>query len=345
MLLAAFFIIEILLPEVSPLENTVFRGHLNTYIGVATSLGISYIWARYLRKLDIFDPEKWSNIITVFALGCVTVWGVFPISRYINGVLNFQLNGDTLNDFFYCVITIGMVEEFVKLLPLLVIIRFKNVVREPYDFLFYASISALGFAFIENALYIQKTNFYSINGRALMATVAHMTFSSVVGYSVMISVYKRHWFGWRYLVGGFLLASVMLGFYDFWLINPIARKFDGLTFLFFLLTTHFWFSMKNKAINASRYFDPHRKLINDKLRYFLIFWLTALLMFSALLIGVFHGRSEANTFLRGQILAYGFLLYYLSFSFSRFKIAPKVLSKGQKAFDAVIPKEPTREAA
>ena len=141
-----------------------------------------------------------------------------------------------------------------------------------------------------------------------------------------------------------MLASVMHGFYDFWLINPVAKQLSGLTFLFFMLSTHFWFTMKNKTINASRFYSTHRRLINDRLRYFLIFWLMTILMVSAILIGIFHGKDTANEFLRGQILAFGFLLYYLSFSFSRFKIAPKMLSAGQKAFEAVIPIEPVKES-
>ena len=339
LLLVATLILEFIVPVESWFEVSGIRPSLNTYIGVLMAFFISLIWMVYLRKLDIFDPESWKNIFLVFLAGCITVWLVFPISDQLEH-FGFFLNADPLNDFLYCVVGIGMVEELVKLIPLLIIVRFKKIVREPYDFLLYASVAALGFAFVENSLYILQSNFYSINGRALMASVAHMTFSSVIGYGVMISMYKRSNTSWLYGVGGFLLASLMHGFYDFWLINPTAKLYNGLSLLFFLLTTHFWFTMKNKTINASRFYDPHRKLINDKLRYFLIFWLTALMAVSAILIGVFHGREVAHNFLRGQLLAFGFLLFYLSYSFSRFQIAPKLLGAGQRAFDAVIPNEP-----
>lgn len=341
-LLVSLIIVEILIPPISPLQDAAIRASANTFIGIAVAASISMIWAVYLRRLDIFDPERWINIFLVFIMGCATVWLVFPISSALKN-LGFSLNGEAVNDFLYCVIGIGVVEELVKAIPLLVIVRYRNVVREPFDFLLYAAIAALGFAFVENSLFISKSNFYAINGRALMSTVAHMTFSSVVGYGLMITVYKKSIRGWYFFLGGFLLSSVMHGFYDFWLINPIAKKYDGLTLIFFLLTTHFWFTMKNKTINASRFFDPHRKLINDKLRYFLIFWFTLLLMISVVLIGLFHGRNTANQYLEGQLLAFGFLLYYLSFSFSRFRLAPKMLGAGQKAFDAIIPKEPVAD--
>lgn len=340
LLLGAMAIIEFVIPEVSPLADDVNRDRMLTWIGIGLALSISVIWAVYIRRLDIFEPESWWHILLVFVLGCCTVWAVFPISRFLNNVLEFRLNGGQLNDFAYCVIAIGMVEEFVKLIPLLLIMRMKNVVNEPYDYLLYAAISALGFAFIENAMYIERSSLFSVNGRALMASVAHMTFSSVIGYAYMIASCRRPGSGWYYILGGFLLASLMHGFYDYWLINPIAKQYSAVSFLFFILTVHFWFTLKNKALNASYFFSDRIKLINDSLRYFLIFWLVALLMISALMVGLFHGRIAANEFLRAQLFAYAFLIYYLSFSFSRFVIAPKALAACQVVFDKAIPEEP-----
>lgn len=330
---------EVFLPEVSPLKDEMNRLHFGRYLGTTVALGISIIWMVYLRKLDVFEPERWINIIIVFVMGCIVTFGVFPISKHINS-LGFFLNGRLVHDFVYCTVGIGMVEELVKMIPLLIIIQFRKVVNEPYDFILYAAVSALGFAFIENALYIEKSNFYAINGRAVMSTVAHMTFSSVIGYGLMISSCRKSGKGWHYVVGAFLLASLMHGFYDFWLINSIAKTLNGLTFLFFILTTHFWFTLKNKAINASNFYDESKVIVNDSLRYFIILWMVIVLMASTLLIGVFHGKLMADTFLGRQLLSFGFLIYYLAFAFSRFVITPKALRAGEVVFERVIPKEP-----
>lgn len=332
-------IVEFFLPEVSPLKDEMNRLHFGRYLGIFVAFCISVIWMVYLRKLDVFEPERWLHIIIVFVMGCITTFAVFPISDFIHG-LGFMLNGEVVNDFLYTSIGIGMVEELVKLIPLVIIIQFRKIVNEPYDFLLYAATSALGFAFIENSLYIERSDFFAINGRALMSTVAHMTFSSVIGYAFMIASCRRPGRGWYYILGGFLLASVMHGFYDFWLINPIAKKWNGLTFVFFILSTHFWFTLKNKAINASYFYDETKDFVNDSLRYFIILWMVILLMVSTLLIGVFHGKRMANTFLSGQLMSFGFLIYYLSFSFSRFVISPKALKACEIAFETIIPEEP-----
>lgn len=332
--------IEWLLPEVSPLDAESNRLHFNRWFATVMALAISVNWAVYMRKLDVFEPESWWNLLVAFAFGAITVWLVFPVSALLNDAFGFALNGDPLNDFLYCTIGIGMVEELVKILPLVVLARFPTVVNEPFDYIIYACLSALGFAFVENWLYIEQSDFYAINGRALMSTVAHMCFSSVVGYGMMVSACRMKWRGWYLVVGAFLLASVMHGFYDFWLINPIAKAYSGLSLVFFVITVHFWFTLKNKAINATYFFDRRLTIVNDRVRYYLVTSLVSLVAVSAVLIGVAHGQSAAHQFLGKQIYSYGFLIYYLSFSFSKFKIAPKAMAACQVVIEKAIPKEP-----
>ena len=126
----------------------------------------SYIWSLYIRSIDIYEPERLRYIILTFVLACFTVFLVFPISRLINSQ-GFVLNGDGLNDFLYSVSTIGTVEEVVKIIPVLILLIFSSQINEPIDFIVYGSISALGFAFIENILYLSDTKLMALSGRLL----------------------------------------------------------------------------------------------------------------------------------------------------------------------------------
>jgi RsiW-degrading membrane proteinase PrsW (M82 family) len=108
-------------------------------LGFLFSGAISFLWIVYLRKLDIYEPEKWRYIIIIFVVSCLTIWAVFPISSFINN-LGFVLNGNPINDFLYCVFSIGMVEELVKLVPVIIFINNKKMFNESYDYLFYASV-------------------------------------------------------------------------------------------------------------------------------------------------------------------------------------------------------------
>ena len=59
LLAITMFLIEYVLPGVSPLQDQAKRLSFGIWLGGLTSLGISLTWAVYLWKLDVFEPEKW----------------------------------------------------------------------------------------------------------------------------------------------------------------------------------------------------------------------------------------------------------------------------------------------
>lgn len=289
-------------------------------IGIAFAFSISAIWVIYVRKLDIYEQEKWLPILLVFALSCATIWLVFPISDFINS-RGFVLNGEPVNDFLYCFISIGMVEEFVKLLPVVIILLNKKVINEAYDYLFYASVSALGFAFIENTLYINNSELYSVIARMLVASVAHMTFTTTIFYGVLLSKYKfKRISNPLVYVGFFLLASLSHGFYDFWLINHWATQYQGITMLFFLVTVHIWFTMLNNGLNISSFYNRSIPLRVDRLKAYLVYSLLIIFMLAYLTMGFIHGKIAANQFFWANIISFGYFFIYIIYSQNRFKI-------------------------
>ena len=289
-------------------------------LGFLFSGAISFLWIVYLRKLDIYEPEKWRYIIIIFVVSCITIWAVFPISSFINN-LGFVLNGNPINDFLYCVFSIGMVEELVKLVPVIIFVSNKKMFNESYDYLFYASVSALGFAFIENILYINSSELYSVIGRLLMASVAHMTFSSTILYGVLLAGTRLKSIPKPIIYSAFfLLASLSHGFYDFWLINAWASQYQAITMLFFLITIHIWFTMLNNALNISKFYNRSTPLQVDKLKAYLIYSLLILFMSAVLVMHIIHGRQSAVQFFWGNLFAFGYFFIYIIYSHNRFKI-------------------------
>jgi RsiW-degrading membrane proteinase PrsW (M82 family) len=177
----------------------------------------------------------------------------YPLTDFDNLIVDFKLNGSLINDFFYSIIGIGCIEEFVKIIPLLVMMRFTNAVNEPYDYIKYASLSALGFAFVENLIYFHESNLHIIHGRALTAVVSHMFNSSIIAYGMILNKYKRHENPYLNFIFFFALAAIAHGFYDFWLINKSASALRILTVLFILSSMYMWNSFKNNALNHSNF--------------------------------------------------------------------------------------------
>ena len=305
---------------------------------VGLSMLISGVWMMYIRKLDIFEVEKWRHVFAVFLLGVIFTFAAFPLYDLVHNQFRFTLNNEPVNDLLYSIFVIGGIEEAVKLIPVIIMLRFSGAVNEPYDYILYASIAALGFAFVENTLYIMSTDLYSVGARMLYASVAHMTFSSIIGYGLLLKKY-RYIKKPAFVVYAvfFLLAIAVHGFYDFWLINGWARQFSFLTTIFFLITIHIWFTMKNNAINISNFFDKAIVLDNDGLKSFLVISLVSILSLSYVLVCVVHGIVAGNEFLFFAFAAFGYLVLYLILSFSRFRIIKGYLAPIHVPFSFFIP--------
>jgi hypothetical protein len=246
--------------------------------------------------------------------------GVYFLSDFINQFLHFDLNGKMVNDFFYCVFGIGAVEELMKIIPLLLLIRFTKAVHEPYDYILYASLSALGFAFIENLKYFDERNLNIIHGRALASTVSHMFDSSIIAYGLILNRYKRKYNPGLNFMLFFLLAALAHGFYDFWLINKAARDFSIFTILFLIVGISVWDTFLNNALNNSDFFDKDKQLEAPKLRAYLIYSLSGILLFEYAALSIKYGPSVGGNNLFSSIYGGTYLLLFISSSLSRFKL-------------------------
>jgi RsiW-degrading membrane proteinase PrsW (M82 family) len=293
--------------------------HLNLF-GVIAAFLVALIWLVYIRNLDIFEPEKWSNLILTFLLGFAFTYLVMPLTDALIYYFDFYLNGELSNDFIYCVVGIGAVEELAKLIPFIIILRFTKVVNEPYDYILYASAAALGFACNENLLYYEESNLHIIHSRALTSVISHMFDSSIIAYAIILAKYKYKDHALWIIPLGFVLAAVSHGFYDFWLINEKASQYSILTLLFFLFSLHLWATMKNNALNNSNFYTNTIQPKNEKINFQLIASLLAVLMFEYIAIGWTYGPEPANTNLQHGSLFTGFMIFYVSSAFSGFKL-------------------------
>lgn len=259
------------------------------------SLGISFCWYRYIVRLDMFERERRRWLLFTFLLGCGTTLLVFPIAGWVNANTQLVLDGDHWNDWWYSVLAIGLVEESVKLLPYLVVLFLSRQADEPFDHLLYGCMSALGFAFMENTLYLDETQLASFGGRAFTASVSHMFDTSIICYGIAMDLHKRGRLRlWRIPVL-LLLASLAHGFYDYWLLSPERPAI--LTFFFYLGTMHLWAQMKNNLVNASPHLALGAVVGNRTLRYGILTGFVGLFAFTVGLVLLLRGSGPARDFL------------------------------------------------
>jgi len=326
--------------DISNYSKTVFQPKLKALSlwGGTAALLILIAWLLYLRKVDIYEPEKWSHTIITLLLSMCTIFLVYPINDVLWDIFHFFPGTNATEDFIYDFFSIGVIEELVKIIPVLLILRFTKAINEPFDYIFYCSVSALGFAFIENIGYIQESSLHNINARALFSSVAHMVFSSTIGYGMMLAKYKKY----RYPIIPFLIffgtAALMHAFYDLWLLHDWAIDYQWITTIFLIISIHIWHIYANNTLNITTFYNSQTRFKNDKLKHYLIISLIGIMMFSYIATAFTQGPTSAVFSLIRQILFYGYFILYLAFSFSRFEIIRGYLAPFNIPLTLLIPR-------
>ena len=137
----------------------------------------------------------------------------------------------------------GVVEESGKFLVVRIGAYKSKRFDQPEDGLVYASAAALGFAALENVVYVLSFGLSIILARGLFSNLAHVLFSSMWGYPLALTklgIIKHKYLTW----GGLGLAIVAHGLFDFLLFTSTALTyvviplFIGMVVLFVIMMRH-----------------------------------------------------------------------------------------------------------
>lgn len=200
---------------------------MDPYIIINIILGVlpSLIWLSYYLREDV-HPEPKRMILKIFLWGALITLPVFFVQIGLTNLLNRVDTNSIVRNLVYWFLVIAFSEEFFKYL----VVRIKVVnsphLDEPLDIMLYMVVAALGFAAVENILYlfapVGQMSFNQIIGRTLVvdlvrfvgATFLHTLCSAVIGYSLAISFCqaKRKYIS---VALGLLMATVLHGLYNF----------------------------------------------------------------------------------------------------------------------------------
>lgn len=185
----------------------------------------SLIWLFYYLAKDA-HPEPKKTILKIFLWGALITLPVFFVQIGLTYLLNLADLNSVATAFIYWFLIIALSEEIFKYL----VVKFKVLnssdLDEPLDIMLYMVVAALGFAALENILYlfapIDQLSFNDALNRTLLlsfvrfigATFLHTLCSALVGYFVAISLFDRKNRSMEAAVG--ITAAVALhGLYDF----------------------------------------------------------------------------------------------------------------------------------
>lgn len=301
------------------LSEAFISGNLIGFLG---ALLILITWIFYLRRVNVYQKGNWKSILFTLLLSAAFVFPVWLLYDTYTYLLNFDMNGNVINDFFYCVFGIGVIEELVKFIPFLIILRFTKVIKEPIDYIMYASISALGFAFVENFRYFDNASINIIHSRALTASIAHMIFSSIAAYGLVLAKFRYKKKPFLYGLLFFFIAAFAHGFYDFWLTNKHVSDFFIFTFTWLLAGILVYASIINNALNNSLTSSDNIRLNTSKLSSDLAAGLIGVFLFEYVAMVFIYGPTIGNREFIGSTLTGGYLILFASIRLSNIDILP-----------------------
>ncbi len=159
-------------------------------IFIITSVFISAIWIDYYRLIGNYSKSSLLPILTAYILGCLSVLITLGIDKILPIGIITNTPNKLLSIFLYFTIDAGLVEEFSKSIPfLLIYLMFKKRLETPIDYIAYFSFLALGFLTVENVMYFSDGT--AIGMRAILCTLGHIIDTSFIAYGIVLCTFKK----------------------------------------------------------------------------------------------------------------------------------------------------------
>ena len=215
------------------------------------SLAPVFIILFYIYFRDKYDREPLGMLVKALLLGIVTVVPVIFVERMMKNMM--PQSGKVAAAAYHAFVVAGSTEEIFKFLALYILVWKSPSFDEKFDGIVYAVFVSLGFAAVENVLYVMDGGMQTALSRAITAVPAHAIFGITMGYYLGIArMYEelRKAYMWRAI----LFPILLHGIYDFILMVEI----DWLLTLFipYVIGLYYLGMRKMKILSEASVFKP-----------------------------------------------------------------------------------------
>lgn len=169
----------------------------------------------YIYLKDQHEREPLALLLMSFVYGIFSTLVTLLISVPLDFVVALNEN-DAVHQFGNAFFKVAFVEEFSKFLFIrFILFRNKNF-NEPFDGIVYACMVGMGFATLENIIYVFQYGAATGFMRMFTAVPAHACFAVLMGYYLGLAKFT-HQKTFYYSVLALLSATVFHGAYDYFL--------------------------------------------------------------------------------------------------------------------------------
>lgn len=199
-------------------------------LAIAGGIFPALAWLWFWLKEDSRSPEPRRLIALAFLAGMVAVVIVIPIQKFVVAFLATQTA---------VFAAWSIIEEFAKYAIAWVTVLHRRENDEPVDAVIYLVAVALGFAGLENALFLLsplagETVVQTImtgNLRFIGSTLLHVFSSAIIGIALAYAFYRPRRVKEIYAAGGVILAALLHVLFNFLILNTasehLLRTFAG----------------------------------------------------------------------------------------------------------------------
>jgi RsiW-degrading membrane proteinase PrsW (M82 family) len=184
----------------------------------------SLIWLWFWLREDQKRLEPKGLLTLCFIAGMLSVALVLPIQKLIQMTVHSENTQ---------VIAWAAVEEIIKYLAVVLVLWKTKNTDGPVEWPIYLITTALGFAAIENTLFLlapfslHETTVGLLTGqlRFLGSTLLHSISSGIIGVSIGLSIYMTEKKKLRYILIGLILAITLHSAFNFFIIENSGSDF------------------------------------------------------------------------------------------------------------------------
>ena len=142
-----------------------------------------FLILRYVYRLDKNEREPLWLVLFVVALGAAFALPCGSVESFLTGIFSAIYNTSTVKfAWIENTICVALVEELSKWLVIMIFVWRNHNFDFRYDGIVYAVSASLGFAALENVLYISQFGMSIALGRAIFAIPGHTTFGVFMGF-------------------------------------------------------------------------------------------------------------------------------------------------------------------
>lgn len=217
--------------------------------GIAPGLALlSYFYLK-----DKYDTEPITLVVKTFLFGAVLV---FPI-MFIEYVLDAE--GIINNQFLHAFLVSSLFEEFFKWFILFYTVYHHKEFDEHYDGIVYGVSVSLGFATVENILYLLGNGVNFAIGRALLPVSSHALFGVIMGFYLGKGKFSTKKMRKICLFLSFLTPFFLHGVYDYIILSQEKWIFYILPFMIFL----WWLGLRKVKLARTIISEGNKGLANN----------------------------------------------------------------------------------